>query len=45
MDQAKRQALGDTAVDRKARYLLLRNLLPVGLTDHKPGNEEINKRT
>lgn len=45
MDPAKRQALGNTAVDRKARSLLSRNSLPVGMTDHKPGNKEINKRT
>lgn len=40
MDQAKRQALGDTAVDRKARSLLLRSLLPVGMTDHEPGKKK-----
>lgn len=39
MDQAQCQPLGNTAVDRKARSLLLRILLPVGVADSKLTNK------
>ena len=39
MDRAQCQPLGNTAVDRKARSLLLRILLPVGMADNKLANK------
>lgn len=40
MDQAWRQALGDTAADRKARSFLSRTLLPVRRADNKPTKDK-----